>query len=269
MKAASLSTALALGCVGLVVVVTTSSRAAEQRAAAFTIRSTLDGKTVLPPRIRWIAYPSAGVRYPGVEFLIDGKVVFANRIPPYAFGADGRDETTGKVNTGYLVMSWLSPGRHEFTVRSRGLGANRNTTATRTVAARVQPSPPPPAQLVGTWQRELTAAVPPDRNMLFREVTAQPGTYRIIVDRRYVRIFGPAPRKHIKIDYVAGPATIGLRGPVWTGDPNEGAWCEPWGPAATYSWSVSDGTLTLESASRADGCKQRGAIITGEWTRVK
>mgnify|MGYP006148767051 CR=1 FL=1 len=44
--------------------------------AAFTIRSSLDGKTTLPHRIAWIAYPSAAVEAPGVEFLIDGKVVF-------------------------------------------------------------------------------------------------------------------------------------------------------------------------------------------------
>jgi hypothetical protein len=41
------------------------------------------------------------------------------------------------------------------------------------------------------------------------------------------------------------------------------------GPQATYSWSVSDGTLTLVPSSRPDACKQRGAIMTGDWTRVK
>jgi hypothetical protein len=41
-----------------------SSASAERRAKAFTIRSSLDGKTVLPHRIRWVAYPSAGVLFP-------------------------------------------------------------------------------------------------------------------------------------------------------------------------------------------------------------
>jgi hypothetical protein len=267
-KRATTLAALALGCAGLAIVPSALSAATEQIAKPFTIRSSLDGKTVLPHRIRWIAYPSAGVRFPGVEFLIDGKVVFDNRIPPYAFGGDSRDEATRSVNTGYLVTSWLAPGRHEFSVRARGLGANRKTTATKTVVAGVLPATARPAQLLGRWQHDLATAVPPDKNMLYRSVTAPPGTYTIAVDRRFIRISGPDPRGHIKIDYVAGPRTITIRGPVWTGDPNEGGWCEPWGPEATYSWSVSDGTLTLAPRS-ADACKQRGAIVTGEWTRVK
>ena len=269
LKPAATLIARVLGCAGTAILLGASSATAEQSPEPFTIRSSLDGKTGLAQRIRWIAYPSAGVRFPGVEFLIDGKVVSTNRIPPYAFGGDGRDEATGKVNTGYLVTSWLPPGMHEFTVRARGLGANRNTTATKTVVARVRPAKAPPAQLVGTWRRELTVAAPPDRNMLFREVTAQPGTYRIIVDRRYIRIFGTAPRKHVKIDYIASRAALTWGGPVWTGDPDEGGLCEPWGPTTTYSWSVSEDTLTLVPSDKADPCKQRGAIVTGEWTRVK
>jgi hypothetical protein len=261
--------ALVLACAGLAVLLTALSTAAKSGSRPFTIRSSLDGKTVLPHRIRWIAYPSAGVRFPGVEFLIDGKVVFDNRIPPLAFGSDGHDEATGRINTGYLVTTWLAPGRHAFTVRARGLGQNSRTTATKTVVARVRPAPARPARLAGSWQRQLETAVPPDRNVLFRGVTAQPGTYRISFDRRYIRISGPAPRKHIKIDYVAGPATITIGGPIWTGDPDEGGWCEPWGPEATYSWSVSNGRLRLRPSGRADGCRQRGAVVTGEWTRVR
>ena len=86
---------------------------------------------------------------------------------------------------------------------------------------------------------------------------------------RFIQISGPDPRKHVKIDYVAGPDTITIRGPVWTGDPDEGGWCEPWGPLATYSWTVSDGRLTLTPSGRPDACKQRGAVLTGAWARVK
>jgi hypothetical protein len=267
LRQATTLTALVIGCAGMTVLLGVSSASAERSAKPFTIRSSLDGRTVLPQRIRWIAYPFAGVLFPGVEFLVDGKVVFDNRLPPYAFGNDGRDEATGKVNTGYLVTSWLAPGKHEFTVRARGLGANRDTTATRTVFARVLAAPTRPAPLLGTWKRNLPSAVPPDRNMLYRNVTAPAGTYTIAVDRRFIRISGPDPRKHIKIDYVASARTITIRGPVWTGDPNEGGWCEPWGPETVYSWSVNNGTLTLALAGEPDACKQRGTIVTGDWTR--
>lgn len=259
--------ALVLGGVGLVV--TASSASAERSASKLTIKSSLDGKTVLPQRIHWIAYPSAPVLFPGVEFLIDGEVVFANRLEPYAFADDGRDEASRTRKTGYLVTSWLAPGKHTFTVRGKANVAGRRTTATSTVVARVGRPPAPPAQLAGTWQRRLESAVPPDPNVLYRSVTAQPGTYRLVIDRRYLRMSGPAPRKHLKIDYVARSGTLTIRGPVWTGDPDEGALCDPWGPEATYSWSVSSGTLTLMPAGKADACKQRGAIVAGEWTRVK
>jgi hypothetical protein len=194
--------------------------------------------------------------------------VFANRLEPYAFADDGRDEASGTRKTGYLVTSWLAPGTHRFTVRGKAIIAGRRTSVEKTVTARVAAPPSPPAQLAGTWRRHLDVAVPPDPNRLYRTVTAQPGTYRIVIDRRYVRLSGPAPRKHLKIDYVADPRKITIRGPVWTGDPDEGAFCDPWGPDATYSWSVSDGTLTLEPAGKPDACKQRAGILAGEWTRV-
>lgn len=255
-------------CCGLALVgASASAGTARQDSKAFSIKSSLDGKTTLPHRIPWIAYTSAPVLFPGVEFLIDGKRVFANRLEPYAFGDDGRDEASGTRKTGYLVTSWLAPGEHRFTVRGKAIVAGMRTTTEKTITARVAAPPSPPAKLAGTWQRHLDAAVPPDPNRLYRSVTAQPGNYKIVVDPRYLRMSGPAPRKHVKVDYIVDSRTLTFRGPVWTGDPDEGALCDPWGPSANYSWSVSDGTLTLEPAGNPDACKQRGAILTGEWTR--
>ncbi len=120
-----LTGALVVGLGGLAVALSATSAVA-QPSAAFTIRSSLDGKTVLPHRIRWLAYPSAPVHFPGVEFLIDGKLVFDNRLEPYAFGADGRDEATGTVKTGYLVTSWLFTGKaHVHRPREAGPGPHR------------------------------------------------------------------------------------------------------------------------------------------------
>jgi len=261
--------AVLLVCGGVMLLGASASASTSRPGAkAFTIRSSLDGKTVLPHRIQWIAYPSAPVLFPGVEFLIDGKLVFANRLEPYAFADDGRDEESGTRKTGFLVTSWLAPGPHRFTVRGKAIVAGRRTSVEKTVTARVPAAPSPPAQLAGTWRHELDTAVPPDPNRLYKTVTAQPGTYRIVIDRRYLRLSGPAPRRNVKVDYMAGAGTLTIRGPVWTGDPVEGAICDPWGPDATYSWSVSGTTLTLEPAGKPDGCKQRAGILSGEWTRV-
>jgi hypothetical protein len=207
-------TALLLVCGALAVLgASASAGTARHEAKAFTIRSSLDGRAVLPHRVRWIAYASAPVLFPGVEFLIDGKLVFANRLEPYAFADDGRDEESGTRKTGYLVTSWLAPGPHRFTVRGKALVAGRRVTAEKTVTARVAAPTSPPAELAGTWQRRLDTAVPPDPDRLYRRVTAQPGTYRIAIDPRYLRVSGPGPR-HLKVDYVADPRTITIRGPV-------------------------------------------------------
>jgi hypothetical protein len=260
------ATIAAVGVLGLAAVLGASFADARPAADAFTIRSTLDGKKVLPHRIRWIAYPSDPVNYPGVEFLIDRKLVFQNRLAPFAFGADGRDEASETVKTGYLVTSWLKPGKHTFTVRAER--SPDRARVTRTVVARVLPAPAPPKALAGTWTRTLPEPVPPDRGVLYR-TTAPAGPYRLTIDRRYLRVDGPKspPQSHGKAEYVATAATLRLGGPVWTGDRNEVGLCDPWGPDATYAWSVTGRTLTLEPRGASEACEQRGAIFSGEWTR--
>lgn len=257
-------TALVLVCAGLAFVVGASSAAAERSATSFTIRSSLDGKTVLPHRIRWIAYPSAPVLFPGVEFLIDGKLAFDDRLEPYAFASDGRDEATKTVKTGYLVTSWLSPGKHRFTVRGSRVGDR--ATATKTAVVRVVQAPAPPAGLAGTWTRNLPNAVPPDRGVLYKNA-APAGPYRITIDRRYIRLQPQRTPVHVKFDYAAGATTVTIRGPVWAGYPNEGGWCDPWGPEVKYTWSVTGDTLTLapvrvrmraSNAARSSAANGRG-----------
>jgi len=74
----------------------------------FTVVSTLDGRTVLPHRIRWHGLPTlAPANVKEVDFLIDGNVDWIEQHAPYSYSDDA----------GYLVTSWLSPGRHRFTVR--------------------------------------------------------------------------------------------------------------------------------------------------------
>ena len=37
---------------------------------------------------------------------------------------------------------------------------------------------------------------------------------------------------------------------------------------SSYAWSVSGGVLTLDASAGGDACKQRGAVLAGDWTRV-
>lgn len=280
--------ALAAGLAAVAVVALgASSAGARPDASAFTIRSSLDGKTTLSHRIAWIAYPSADVEFPGVEFLIDGKVVFRNRLEPYAFGADGRDETTGKRRPGYLVTSWLSPGPHRFTVRAkRASSAGSRVIATKTIVARVARPPSPPAGLAGTWRRSTASPVPGDRGAFYASGRggdyadrdpAPAGKWRMVIDARFVQHVAPTGYV-INSDYAADPQTIRFASPVWTAprvplapgqnaNPREWGWCDPWGRETTYTWSVDGDTLTLAPTGGTDACKQRGEVLAGEWTR--
>ncbi len=124
-----------VGIVSLACVVAVSSALASREAEAFKVTSTLDGKRVLPARrILWLAFPKPRtVNVTEVEFLIDGKVRWVERIRPYCYGCHDDPDN-------YLVTSWLTPGRHQFTVRATATDGRK---ATNTAVARVHPAPSP------------------------------------------------------------------------------------------------------------------------------
>src|ERR1700758_1118777 len=77
--------------------------------ARLTVTSTLDGHTVLPPRIPGQAFstvPAAHISR--VDYLIDGRLSWVETRTPYFYGRDGN----------WLVTSFLTPGAHTFTVRA-------------------------------------------------------------------------------------------------------------------------------------------------------
>ena len=101
---------LLVAAIALVAAVAVATAAvAQPDSPSFKVRSTLDGKTALPHRIHWVAFPSLPRKQVAeVAFVIDGgKPRWIEHNPPYTYGDD----------RGYLVTSWLSPGRHRFTVR--------------------------------------------------------------------------------------------------------------------------------------------------------
>ena len=72
-----------------------------------------------------------------VDFLIDGKLGWVEHVTPYFYGSDAN----------YLVTSFLTPGKHVFTVRAIDV---RGHVATDTVTATAPQAPSPPAALAGT-----------------------------------------------------------------------------------------------------------------------
>ncbi len=243
-------------------------------ATAFTVRSSLDGKSLLPRRIRWLAVPSIPAsKVARVDFLIDGgSVRWTERNPPYSYADDGA----------YLVTSWLAPGRHRFQVRAT---AKDGSVATHTVVARVAAAQPPPKALAGTWQRTIDTTDAPKFGSKGNPGTYTPsGVYRLTFEKRWMRdqfpgrfVF-PASNKTgngfiFLSDYAATPTVLHVHNEVimhLLSDklPEGGWWCHEYGGDADYRWTVTGTTLTLSTVAAHDSCGIRGFIWSGEWTRV-
>jgi hypothetical protein len=261
----------------LAFVIAVTPAAARSRAGdaqSFSVASTLDGKTVLPHRIHWLARPSgAASKILEVDFLIDGRKSWIEKKSPYVYGDTGN----------WLVTSALSPGRHRFTVRAK---AKNGTTAQRTTIARVLPAAPPPSELAGSWERVVTKeqAGP----------VTPAGTWGITIDSTGWTVRDPDGARGcgcgswIDVAYLPGNR-VELRSGIWTQPKDARAakrfgngWCnETHAPAnydlygtnapVDYDWSVSADTLTV-TLNGSDRCGPANAkqdwIVAGVWTRV-
>jgi hypothetical protein len=232
------------------------------------VRSSLDGKSALPYRIVWSAYPSApSSQIKEIDFLVDGTIRWTEQHPPYSY-ADGDG----------LVTTWLDAGTHRFTVLAVETTGARSSD---TVTATVQASPAPPAVLAGSWHRTVDTSSldnPPG-------IENPSGTYTLTFDHRWIQAHFPGP-------FVpgTGPNSSAKNGHGWiidaygayTGsnisiagavnyhvlhetDQQGGFWCGPNEPAV-YRWAVNGNTLTLILVG-ADRCAGRKLIWSGDWRR--
>jgi hypothetical protein len=257
---------LALTCAALLV-----PALAEAKTKRPTVTSTLDGKTVLPHRVRWIAFPHLnGQDVKEIAFLIDGKVRWLPDELPWTYSGTG----------GFLVTSFLTPGLHRFTVRVK---SSDGRIAIDTVRARVIPTPEPPAPLAGKWQRNVPNPVPPDAGAT-GDSSVPAGVWTLIFERRFAETIAPGTFDPVESqntgfgyildsDYTPKATSFHIAGAVsiqalHDEDQRGGWWCNPGGPEADYTWSVSGTALTLAPVGGTDACNQRGGILTGTWTRV-
>jgi hypothetical protein len=231
------------------------------------VRSSLDGKSTLPYRTAWNAYPSApSSRIKDVDFLVDGRVRWVEHHAPYSY-ADGDG----------FVTTWLSSGTHRFTVRAIETNGARSTD---TVVATVHAPPAPPVELTGSWARAVDTSSlhnPPG-------IENPSGTYTLTFDPRWIRAHFPGrfvasgPNASVNNGHgwiidaygIYNSQTITLAGAVNThvlhdNDQQGGFWCGPNNPAV-YRWTVSSDTLTLSPVG-ADRCAGRKLIWSGDWTR--
>jgi len=214
------------------------------------IRTTLDGKKVLPHRIHWTArtsLPESEVT--AVTFLIDGKVRWVEHNAPYTYGDDGN----------WLVTSWLTPGIHRLTARATTTDGRHAVTTTR---ARVVPAPAPPSDLNdSTWTRTYTQAEAGE---------APAGTWALTIDTSGWRIKDPnGEGAFIDVAYL-GTGLLETRGGIWTRPRNhyEGqAWCEDTNAPARFTWRVDGNSLTLASVGQSR-CDDFGPFMSKTWSRT-
>jgi DNA-binding SARP family transcriptional activator len=244
--------------------------------------SSLDGLTVLPRRLRWVVHPDVpapAVRE--VDYIIDGKLAWVERNPPYYYGGDDSG-----ANAGYLFTSWLPPGEHVFT--SHVVSAN-DKSPTDVVTARVLPAMQPPAGLAGMWTRTVTnrdrAKSSPAYGAGGSNNVPPAGVWRLVFDSAGVWELDPKKTGlvtgyKVVADVLFAYAPISMAPRCGNGGPCGGVSrsgahhigaggraCNYAGPFGAYRWSVTGAHLTLTAIR--EPCGQRRAVWEGIWTRVR
>ena len=239
----------------------TTTQAASPAAspAKLSVASTLDGHATLPLRIHWQAFPSAPAGdVSEIDFLIDGRLGWVEHNTPYFYGDNGN----------WLVTSFLTPGKHTFTVRV--ITANGHT-ATDTVKASVTTAPPPPATIAGMWTHTVTAAA----QKKFASGNPGPtGRWRLRIDSTGWQLRDPTGGGSgvlIDVQYqTSGNVQLrpAIEYPPYPNN-NNGGFCADVDPVWTWSYSVTDGGKTLKLRPVGhDPCGGRTAIFDGTWTRA-
>ena len=231
-------------------------------ATAFTVTSTLDGRSALPHRIHWQAFPRPSASVTEVDFLIDGKQFWVEHVTPYFYGEDGN----------YLVTSFLAPGPHAFTVRAIEADGH---VATDTVTASVPVAPRPPVALAGTWKGFAKQANPSSCS----PGPCPPGGYwRLVISPVGWQVYDTSGGGGL-YDVVYLPRGLAeIRTGMATGHPKTdgNAWCNnaPGSPVR-IRWTVSGNLLSFTPVgSQAASCgfttflQRRQGRRDGSWSKV-
>jgi hypothetical protein len=246
---------IVMGC--LVSFIATSSALAKSHAQPLRVVSTLDGKTVLPLRIHWVARPQVALtKVKEIDFLIDGRLGWVEHGTPYVYADDGN----------WLVTSFLAPGKHTFVVRMVMKDGRKSED---TVRARVVAAPAPPAALAGTWQRTVT---PDDVKKATSGQPPPPGSWKIAIrSRGWVMTDPQGGGGMFDVGYLTA-TKLQMRPTIETPpypNPSNGGFCDDTDPLWTWSVVVaSDGKSMALDPTGHDRCGDRAAILQGTWRRI-
>jgi hypothetical protein len=217
-------------------VVAVSSALAGGRDTAFTVSSSLDGKTVLPIRSHWIANPNDTQSIDHVDFFIDGYHSWTQHQAPWYYGGQGN----------WLITTFLKPGVHKFEVQAYDTA---NQMAVDTVEARVVAPPAPPATLAGNWK----SATPLPFGLAGTLFIAKNG-------------WTLGPNNFVDAQYLTN-GNIVLGPQVIDRSEQASAPCGSYPPSAWKATIAAGGkSMTLAPVGK-DPCAIRTAIFKGTWSR--
>jgi hypothetical protein len=214
-------------------VVAVSPALAGHNDTTFTVTSSLDGKTVLPVRSHWIAYPkidpSQG-QVAEVDYFIDGYHAWTAKSAPYYYGDNGN----------WLVTSFIKPGMHTFSVRAL---TTDNQVATDKFQARVTAPPQPPAKLAGRWTRASATLMVAKNGWVI------------------------GPNQMVDAQYLPnGNVVLGV---LIIDRPEQQPACGP-NPPKNYKATLSAGGKRMQlTPIGGDPCSIRATTFTGAWTRAQ
>jgi len=213
----------------------------------FTVSSTMDGHTAVPHRIHWQAFASApAADIARVAFLIDRHQLWVEHHAPYFYGDDGN----------YLVTSFLTPGRHAFTVRAVDVSGH---VATDTVTATVPVAPRPPSALAGTWKGFIKQMSP---SSCSPGPCPPTGDWHLVISPIGWQVYDTAGGGGLYDVTYLSPALAEIRTGMATGHPNTdgNAWCNmgdgdrPAGrPPVRVHWAVHDNLLSFTPVGSQKG----------------
>jgi len=198
-----------------------------------------------------------------VQFLIDGKKMWAENVEPYVFGEDGQ-----------LLTPWLlSDGAHELSAHVVTIdGATADVTAHVGVRAKVGDT----TSIAGTYtrvvskadQRRVTAYRTPDKGAFGDLSPVGKWTMTIKPDGR-ILLRDPLgdPQNPTVEPFTVSGSTMRVYGSaVWAQRNPEDAskFCEP-EAASDYRVQLSGSTLTISNVQKA--CADRDIAFVGTWTR--
>jgi hypothetical protein len=259
------------------------------KQTAPSVRSSLDGLSVLPARVRWTAttsVPSADVRE--VRFIVDHDRWWVDRSSPYTYGPDGAD-----LPTRFISSLGKRGEAHSFKVKVITTSGERwsETVEARTPEARLGRHSPgnfrnyfggylgnygfgrlSPADLANPPQGDLFSSYTGWLSFVRAGLFAGAGNgkrqfaWEMASDSQRIYLGTP-----IYLDARGGPASFaGYR-------TLKAALCGPDAPPATYSWSVRQGRLYhapsyyvryLELRPLNESCAARRKMLEGVWEEI-